>query len=724
MEQEKKGILIERVYEQTGIAKKNIETVLELTQEGNTIPFIARYRKELTGNMDEVQIKRIVDMYEHTKNLSKRKEEVKRLISERATLTKELEDALEKATTVSEIEDIFKPYKEKKKTRATEARRKGLEPLARFIKEGRGTYDMLQKEAQQYYTDEVTSYEEALQGACDIVAEEISDTAFVNAFVRENMLRHGRIQSKLKKNAEDAEHTYRNYYDFESKIVKLSSYQTLALNRGEREKILTIKCLRDEAFIETRLAKRFVRSTTLLELQEECLKDALKRLVYPSIDREIRSILTEEATQKAVEIFEKNLEQLLLTPPLKSISTLAIDPAYRTGCKFVVLDSVGNVQTKGKIYLKESGNKEYHRAEEVLHNVINTYAISLICIGNGTASRETEMFIIDTCQKFNVSIPYIIVNESGASVYSASALARDEFPEYEVEERSAVSIGRRVLDPLSELVKIDPESIGVGQYQHDVNQKYLKDQLAFVIMKIVNQVGVDVNKASAKLLSYVSGITPSVAQNIVTYRQENGAFSKRSQLQKVPRFGAKMYEQSAGFLRILDGSEPLDATGIHPESYDAARTIITYTTQDMNTLGTKDLREALQTLDVSHMASEIGIGEYTIQDIIDILSYPTRDPRDQYPQPKLKKGILSFEDIEEGMELEGTVRNIVEFGAFVDVGLKNDGLIHISKLSSSFVRNPLDVISIGDIVKTRVLSIDHERKKVSLERIEESSNEV
>ncbi len=697
-------------------SEKQVKSVLELLEENNTVPFIARYRKEATGGLDEVQIKQISDEYQYVANLQKRKDEVIHNIEQQGLLTNELKEAILKQTKLQRVEDLYRPFKQKKKTRATEAKRKGLESLAQWISDGQ--QGELSKKAEAYINDEVATVDEAIQGALDIIAEHVSDNPKYRSRILKDIYRQGNIVTAKKKKADDEKETFAMYYDYVEPIKNVANHRVLAMNRGEKEKVLSVKVEFDTQQIASAIEKNEVKSNNPHgDYIKLAIEDSLKRLIMPSIEREIRADLTEKAEQHAIEVFSENLKHLLLQPPMKGKQILGVDPAFRTGCKLAVINPYGTFIDKSVIYPHPPKSKVEASEKEIVR-MIKENNIELIAIGNGTASRETEQFVADVIKKYNLDIKFIIVNEAGASVYSASEIARSEFPNFQVEERSAVSIGRRVQDPLSELVKIDPKSIGVGQYQHDVNQKELESTLTFVVETAVNQVGVDVNTASKSLLQYVSGLSSAIAQNIIDYREENGAIKHNKEISKVKRLGAKTFEQSIGFLRIVDGSEPLDNTSIHPESYDVTYELLTVLNFDINDLGTDKLKTELSNINTNQIAEQLNVGVPTLEDIIKSLMAPNRDPRDEFETPILKSDVLSIEDLKEGMKLSGTVRNVVDFGAFVDIGVKQDGLVHVSKLSKKFVKNPMDVVSVGDIVEVWILDIDKNKGKVSLTMID------
>ncbi|MDN6722125.1 MAG: RNA-binding transcriptional accessory protein, partial [Staphylococcus equorum] len=649
--------------------------------------------------------------------LQKRKEEVLHNVEEQGLLTADLKSDILKQTKLQRVEDLYRPFKQKKKTRATEAKRKGLEPFAKWLKQS-NLDTTIENKAQQFLNEEVETIEAAIKGAQDIIAELVSDAPKYRTKILKDTFQHGNIITQRKKNAEDEKETFSMYYDYSEPVKKIANHRVLAVNRGEKEKVLSVKLEMDTQGIENFIRKNEI--TTNHEgnyIIEDAIKDSLKRLIMPSIEREIRGDLTEKAENHAIDVFSENLRNLLLQPPMKGKQILGVDPAFRTGCKLAVINPFGTFVAKGVMYPHPPINKKAD-AEKIFVKFVKDYDVELIAIGNGTASRETEQFVASMIQEHHLKVQFIIVNEAGASVYSASEVARTEFPDFQVEERSAVSIGRRVQDPLSELVKIDPKSIGVGQYQHDVNQKALEAALTFVVETAVNQVGVDVNTASRSLLQYVSGLSPTIAQNIINYREENGAIKHNKDIAKVKRLGAKTFEQSIGFLRIVDGSEPLDNTSIHPESYRATYQLLNEINMKAEDLGTENLKSALNHLNIEEMAEKLNIGQPTLEDIIKSLIAPNRDPRDEFETPILKSDVLSIEDLSKNMKLSGTVRNVVDFGAFVDIGVKQDGLVHVSKLSKKFVKNPMDIVSVGDIVDVWILDIDDKKGKVSLTMID------
>lgn len=713
---------IQWVAKETEIKETTINKVVSLLHEGNTVPFIARYRKEATGGLDEVQIKSIQDKWQYAENLSNRKGEVLRLIEEQGKLTEELEHEIKQATQLQRVEDLYRPYKQKRRTKATVAKEKGLEPLAEIIWEQK-TAD-LEEEAKKYISEEheLHTTEDVLAGANDIIAEWISDDPAFRNFIREETFKRGTIQSEVKNKEGDEKGIYEMYYEYSEPVRSIVSHRVLALNRGEKEDVLktAIEAPKDRilAFLKNKMIK--TKEQEVVHFLGEAIEDSYKRLIQPSVEREIRSRLTEEAEEQAINIFAVNLRNLLLQPPLKGRTVLGVDPAFRTGCKLAVVDETGKMHDIRVMY-PTAPKKDIAGSEKIVMELINQHDVELIAIGNGTASRETEQFIADVIEKNALDIPYIIVNEAGASVYSASAMAREEFPDLQVEERSAISIARRVQDPLAELVKIEPKSIGVGQYQHDVSQKELNESLTFVVETAVNQVGVNVNTASVSLLQYVSGLSKTVAANIVKKRDEDGKFTNRKQLKDIPRLGAKTYEQSIGFLRIVDGDHPLDRTPIHPESYPDTEKVLQMTGCELSDIGTEELREKLNAMNEKEMAEELGIGALTLKDILDALKRPERDLRDDFPQPLLRKNVLEMEDLEPGMEMEGTVRNVVDFGVFVDIGVKEDGLVHISKMAERFVKHPMDIASVGDVITVWVEDVDVDKGRIALTMVQNKS---
>jgi len=712
--------IINDIRLQLKISQKQVKTVLDLLDEGNTIPFIARYRKEATGGLDEEQINEIHKTWQYQVNLLERKEAVIRLIDEKGMLTDELKNDILKADKLVEVEDLYRPFKEKKKTKATIAVKKGLEPLATWLLTF--PHEDVEKYATKFLTDEVKSVEEALEGAKYIIAEMISDNADYRKVLRQSVVSDGKIITAVKKKAVDERKVYEMYYDYSEPVSQMKPHRILAINRAEKEKVISVKIDMEKNLLSDFLNFKMIKDETseATPYIKDAIVDALKRLIYPSIEREVRAELTEKAEEQAIEVFALNLNKLLLQPPLKGKVVLGIDPAFRTGCKLSVCNRQGTVLEKGVIYPHEKtkggpiSQKQIEDSQRTLLRLIHKHKVELIAIGNGTASRETEKFVADLIKTTSMKLQYVIVNEAGASVYSASELAREEFPDFSVEERSAASIARRLQDPLSELVKIDPKSIGVGQYQHDVSAKKLNESLGFVVTQAVNSVGVNVNTASKSLLMYVSGLNKTSANNIVKYRDKVGRFNSRDDLLKVPRMGGKTFEQSIGFLRIPDGDEALDMTAVHPESYEVAKKIMAMYNITGDMFGKPEVKLLVNNIDRMQLQKELNVDKYTLTDILDAFVAPLRDPREQFAQPLLKSDILKIDDLKEGMELEGTVRNVVDFGAFIDVGLKNDGLLHISKISKSYIKHPKDVLNVGDIVKVFVLNIDKERGKVGL----------
>ncbi|PEZ05944.1 RNA-binding transcriptional accessory protein [Bacillus sp. AFS018417] len=707
--------LMKMLAKELNFSEKQVRHVIQLTEEGNTVPFIARYRKEWTNSLDEVQIRSILERWQYITQLENRKEEVLRLIHEKGKLTEELRRNIVSATKLQEVEDLYRPYKEKRRTKATIAKEKGLEPLAdwllTFAKD-----DALER-AKVFVNEEkeVHSPEEALQGAKDIIAEYVSDEASYRSWIRNTTFRKGTISAVVKDEEKDEKNVYEMYYSYEEPVQKVVPHRVLAMNRGEKEEILKVAIVPPVEEIIQFLHKKVIHKSYAPSTSyvQEAIEDGYKRLIQPSIEREIRKELTEIAEEQAIHIFSENLRNLLLQPPMKGKFVLAVDPAYRTGCKLAVVDDTGKVLHIDVIYPHPPVRK-YEEAKKKCISILEKYEVEVVAIGNGTASRETEEFVVDVLQAVTRDVFYIIVNEAGASVYSASDLAREEFPDLQVEERSAVSIGRRLQDPLAELVKIDPKSVGVGQYQHDVSQKQLNESLTFVVETAVNQVGVNVNTASVSLLQYVSGLSKTVAKNIVKKREESGKFIKRAELKDIPRLGAKTYEQCIGFLRVLEGENPLDRTSIHPEQYKNVELLLKSLGLSIADVGQPHLQKRLEEVEISSLSEQTNIGEPTLRDITDALIRPERDLRDELPKPLLKKGILKLEDLKRGMELEGTVRNVVDFGAFVDIGVKQDGLVHISKMSKQFVKHPLDIVSVGQIVKVWVDEVDMKKGRVAL----------
>lgn len=704
--------IIELLSSTLGVKTTQIEAVLKLLSEGATIPFIARYRKEATGSLDEEQIRTIEKEYAYLENLAKRKEDVIRLIEEKDLMTEELRNQILECTKLSDVEDLYRPFKEKKKTKASEAIKMGLEPLAKKIMSF-PTTGTLENLATGFECDIKT----AIEGAKYIIAEWISDNAYYRKIIKNEMKRNGFITSKIKKNAEDEKKTYQMYYEFSEPIYRARHYRVLAMNRGESEKILTVSLNFDKEKILETLQKKIIKnpSSFVVEEVKAAIEDALKRLIYPSVEREIRADLTEDAEKKAILTFQDNLEHLLMTKPVKDKVVLGFDPAFRTGCKLAVLNPYGQVLEIETIYPHEP-KKETEKARNILQKLIEKYGVQIVAIGNGTASRESEAFVADSIRGTNVL--YNLVSEAGASVYSASPLAIAEFPELTVEKRSAISIGRRVQDPLSELVKIDPKSIGVGEYQHDVNQKELGEALDFTVSKIVNEIGVNINTASSSILKHISGLTKKTIQSILDFRKQK-PFTTREEVKKLPGFSDKVFEQSIGFLRIVDGENILDKTRIHPESYELANKLLKELNLDLKDFGTESFISKLSNCNGNEMSEILSSDVYTIKDIVEELQHPGQDYRDKLDDVILKSDILTIKDLSLGMELKGTVRNVTSFGAFIDIGLHDDGLVHISKMSKNFVKNPSDILSVGDIVTVYVCGIDLEKEKVQLSLIKE-----
>ena len=709
--------IVQTIADELKIKTSQVENTIKLIDEGNTIPFIARYRKEVTGGLSDEVLRTFGERLTYLRNLEKRKEEVENSINEQGKLTDEIKNDLANAVTLAEVEDIYRPYKQKKKTRATVAKAKGLEPLANIILAQEETND-IKEIAKEYVNEEkeVKTVEEAIQGALDIIAEMISDNPEYRKMIKQIIYSKGVVETKATK--PDERSAYEMYYDFSENVNKLPSHRILAINRGEKEDFLKVKIVKDEEKIIEKIEKDIIKGETqFTQYLKDTIQDSFKRLIEPSVDREIRSDLTEKAEEQAIKVFGKNAKQLLLGAPIKGITVMGFDPAYRTGCKIAIIDETGKVLDITTVYPTEPQN-DVAGAEKELVKLINKDHVDMIAIGNGTASRESEMFVSEMIKKCDHKVLYTIVSEAGASVYSASKLATEEYPDINVSIRGAISIARRLQDPLAEFVKIDPKSIGVGQYQHDVNQKKLEESLAGVVEDSVNKVGVDVNTATPSLLSYVSGINKTIAKNIVKYRDENGKLKERKELLKVPKLGKVAYEQCAGFIRIPDGTNPLENTAVHPESYKIAEELLKslgYETKDLKDIDKlTEIRKKLASVKVDETAKNLDVGEMTLKDIIDELSKPGRDPREDMPKPILRQDVLKFEDLKEGMILTGTVRNVIDFGAFVDIGVKHDGLVHISEMSEKFVKNPSDIVSVGDIVKVKVIGIDQERQKVRL----------
>lgn len=703
-----------QIAKELQLGLKQVRTTVELLDEGNTIPFIARYRKEMTGELDENQLRSIEERLHYVRNLEERKLEVIRLIDEQGKLTEELRAAIELAVKLQEVEDIYRPYRQKRKTRASVAKERGLEPLADWMMKQPRQGSLLSEAARYVDADKgVATAEEAIQGAMDIIAENIADDARVRSWVRRHTQDHGLIVTEAKKAGDES--VYEMYYAYQEPVRKLPPHRTLAINRGEREEVLKVRLEIQSDKIHDYIARQYIKGESIVkETLLAVIEDAYKRLLAPSIEREVRNELTEKAEIQAIQIFAENLRNLLLQAPIKGKIVLGVDPAFRTGCKLAVVDETGKMLEVAVTY-PTAPNHKVAEAEKTIVALIEQYNIELIVIGNGTASRETEQFIADVIgRQKHRQLKYIIVSEAGASVYSASKLAQEEFPDLDVSERSALSIARRLQDPLAELVKIDPKAIGVGQYQHDVSMKLLEESLKGVVESAVNHVGVDLNTASASLLSYISGINSTIAKNIVKYREENGKFNSRKQLSKVPRLGDKAYEQCAGFMRISGGKNPLDNTAIHPESYDVVDKLFKELKLELQQLGSEELKEKFKSLEPAAVATQLGVGVPTLKDIMDSLIRPGRDPREELPLPIFHTDVLKLEDLSPGMELQGTVRNVIDFGAFIDIGIKNDGLVHISQLSDKYVKHPMDVVSIGDIVTVWVLGVDLKKGRVSL----------
>ena len=707
--------IIQKLTDELQVKRGQVEAAVKLIDEGNTIPFISRYRKEATGALNDEQLRNLDERLTYLRNLEEKKAQVISSIEEQGKLTDELKKAIEAAQTQVAVDDLYRPYRPKRRTRAIIAKEKGLEGLANVILL-QMTSQPLEEEAKNYLSEEkgVSTAEEAIAGAMDIIAESISDEADYRTWIRNKTMKEGMITSEAKD--DQAQSVYETYYHFCQPLNKMAGHRTLALNRGESEKILTVKIEAPEAeilsYLESRVISRDNPYTT--PVLEATVKDSYQRLIAPAIEREIRNVLTEQAEEGAIRVFGKNLEQLLMQPPIAGQTVLGWDPAFRTGCKLAVVDPTGKVLDTVVIYPTAPQNK-VKEAKEVLKKLISKYHITLISLGNGTASRESEQVIVELLKEIPEKVQYVIVSESGASVYSASKLATEEFPNFDVGQRSAASIARRLQDPLAELVKIDPKAIGVGQYQHDMNQKRLSEALGGVVEDSVNKVGVDLNTASAPLLEYISGITKTLAKNIVAYREANGRFADRRQLLKVSKLGPKAFEQCAGFLRIMNGDNPLDTTSVHPESYEAAMKLLTslgYSPEDIAGGGLKGISKKV--LHLKETAEELGVGELTLKDIVQELEKPARDPRDEMPKPVLRSDVLDMKDLTPGMVLKGTVRNIMDFGVFVDIGVHQDGLVHISQMSDKYIKHPLDLVKVGDIVEVKVLSVDLQKKRISL----------
>lgn len=709
--------IISMIARELNIQEVQVKHTIELIDTGNTIPFIARYRKEITGNLSDEQLRKLGERLNYLRNLEARKADVQRIIEEQGKLTDEIVASLEQATTISEVEDIYRPYKQKKKTRATIAKAKGLEPLAKIIYDQRDARK-LEAIAKEFINKEkeVETVEDAINGAKDIIAEDISDVAKYRKEIKRIIYSQGRIVTKNAK--KDEKSNYEMYYKFCEEVKKIPSHRILAINRGEREEFLKVTIEKPVDKIKSHLSKDIIKGKTqFTQILEETIEDSYKRLIEPSIDREIRAELTDKAEEQAINVFGKNAKQLLLGAPIKNITVMGFDPAYRTGCKIAIIDDTGKVLDTTTIYPTEPQN-DVQGAKKVLKALIKKDNVNMIAIGNGTASRESEKFVSEMLKEIPQKVCYTIVSEAGASVYSASELATEEYPDINVSIRGAISIARRLQDPLAELVKIDPKAIGVGQYQHDVNQKKLAENLAGVVEAAVNSVGVDVNTATPSLLSYVAGINKTIAKNIVKYRDQNGKLKERKELLKVPKLGKSAYEQCAGFIRIFNGKNALETTGVHPENYEKVEALLDKIGAKKEELLDKEkleqIRNKLKNINIEKVANELQLGEISLKDIIDDISRPGRDPREEMPKPILRTDVLKTEDLREGMILPGTVRNVMDFGAFIDIGVKHDGLVHISEMSNEYVKNPSEIVSVGDIVKVKVIGIDLERQKIKL----------
>ena len=703
------------------ISENQVNNVIKLIDDGNTIPFIARYRKEMTGSLDDEILREFQERLTYIRNLESRKERnlesrketILKSIEEQGKLTSKLKKSIEEVLTLVELEDLYLPYKKKRQTRGTKAREKGLEPLSDIILEQNITED-IENIATEYLNDKVTSTVDAIDGAKDIIAEDISDNAKFRKYIRTNTYKFGLVEVKAKDNTVESE--YEIYYDYKEKISKIAPHRVLAINRGEKEEILQVKITNDDDRMKDYIKKGILKNNKFTsDIISSSIDDSYSRLIKPSIDRDIRSQLKEEAEEKSIKVFSKNLEQLLLQSPIENKIVMGWDPAFRTGCKIAVINQTGKLLYHTVVYPTAPQNKVYETKEK-LSKIINDFNIDLIALGNGTASRESEEIIVSMIKEYNLSCKYVIVSEAGASVYSASKLADEEFPDYDVGTRSAISIGRRLQDPLAELVKIDPKSIGVGQYQHDMNQKHLNESLKSLVETVVNRVGVNLNTASSSLLQYVSGISKTVAVNIVKYREENGKFKSRNEIKNVNKLGDKTYEQCAGFMKVPDSDNPLDNTTIHPESYKVSEKLLKKLGYSLEDIGNNDLK--LDNLDYKQLSSDLSIGVETLEDIVKEFKKPGRDPREDMPEPILKDDVLEIEDLQEGMILKGTVRNVIDFGAFVDIGVHHDGLVHISELvENQFVKHPLDIVSVGDIVDVKVLSVDLKKSRINLSMI-------
>lgn len=706
--------IIKQIALELNIRIEQVKSTLKMLEDGNTIPFIARYRKEVTGNLDEEQIRSISEVYEYQVNLLKRKEDVIRLIDEKGLLTDKIKTEVMNASKLVEVEDLYRPYKEKKKTKATEAIKNGLEGLAKIIL----SFPKELYTVDKFLNDNVKTKEDAIEGAKYIIAEYISDNAYYRKWIRNDIYNNSKIVTKKKKNAVDEKKVYEMYYDYSEDVKYIKPHRVLAVNRGEKEGVLSVSLEYNKEYIYNYLEKKLIKdeNSECAVYVKDAIVDSYKRLIGPSVEREIRSELTEKSEEGAIEVFAKNLENYLLTPPMKDKMILGLDPAYRTGCKLAVIDYTGQMLDIKVIYPHEPKN-DFEGSKKIVLDLIDKYNIDVIAIGNGTASRESETFIANVIKDAKRSVSYIIVNEAGASVYSASKLAIEEFPNLHVEERSAISIARRLQDPLSELVKIDSKSIGVGQYQHDVKEKNLNEALDFVVSKSVNNVGININTASASILKYISGLTKKSIEKIIDFRNKHGRFNSRNELIDNKILSAKAYEQSIGFMRVLDGSNPLDKTSIHPESYDKTTKLLESIGMNYDSLGTEELISKLDNINIDDYSKKLDIDIYTLEDIINSLKKPNRDPRDDFDKPILKSDVLHIEDLKKGMELEGTVRNVVDFGAFIDIGIKNDGLVHISKITDRYIKHPSEVLSVGDIVTCYVDEVFLDKGKVALSLI-------
>ncbi len=706
--------IIKQIALELNIRVEQVKSTLKMLEDGNTIPFIARYRKEVTGNLDEEQIRSISEVYEYQVNLLKRKEDVIRLIDEKGLLTDKIKTEVMNASKLVEVEDLYRPYKEKKKTKATEAIKNGLEGLAKIIL----SFPKELYAVDKFLNDNVKTKEDAIEGAKYIIAEYISDNAYYRKWIRNDIYNNSKIVTKKKKNAVDEKKVYEMYYGYSEDVKYIKPHRVLAVNRGEKEGVLSVSLEYNKEYIYNYLEKKLIKdeNSECAVYVKDAIVDSYKRLIGPSVEREIRSELTEKSEEGAIEVFAKNLENYLLTPPMKDKMILGLDPAYRTGCKLAIIDYTGQMLDIKVIYPHEPKN-DFEGSKKIVLDLIDKYNVDVIAIGNGTASRESETFIANVIKDAKRSVSYIIVNEAGASVYSASKLAIEEFPNLHVEERSAISIARRLQDPLSELVKIDSKSIGVGQYQHDVKEKNLNEALDFVVSKSVNNVGVNINTASASILKYISGLTKKSIEKIIDFRNKHGRFNSRNELIDNKILSAKAYEQSIGFMRVLDGSNPLDKTSIHPESYDKTTKLLESIGMNYDSLGTEELISKLDNINIDDYSKKLDIDIYTLEDIINSLKKPNRDPRDDFDKPILKSDVLHIEDLKKGMELEGTVRNVVDFGAFIDIGIKNDGLVHISKITDRYIKHPSEVLSVGDIVTCYVDEVFLDKGKVALSLI-------